>query len=173
MALADAEPNDIDSKIYLIRDQKVMSDEDLGRLYQVPTMRLNEQVKRNPRRFPPDFMFQLSDQEFRALKSQNAIANVGRGGRRTPPFAFTEQGIAMLSSVLHSDRAIDVNIVIMRAFVRLRQVLQSNQEFEKRMGELEAKSDAKFKIVFDALRKIILAKSIPHRRIIGLSSKDE
>jgi hypothetical protein len=100
----------IDSKIYLIRGEKVMLDYDLATLYGVPTMRLNEQVRRNAKRFPPDFMFPLSDHEFGLLISQIAISKKGRGGRRTPPLAFTEQGVAMLSAVLKSDRAIDVNI---------------------------------------------------------------
>ena len=159
METSSYELSDIESKIYMIRGQKVMLDEDLARLYQVPTMRLNEQVKRNAGRFPGDFMFRLTDQEFRILTSQIAISSLGHGGRRSPPMAFTEQGVAMLSAVLHSERAIDVNVAIMRAFVRLRQVLNSNPEFEIRLSELEAKYDSKFKIVFDALRKLVSSPS--------------
>ena len=110
-------------RIYLIRGHKVMIDADLGHLYDVPTYRLNEAVKRNRRRFPADFMFPLNKQEAKSLTSQFAISKKGRGGRRTLPYAFTEQGVAMLSSVLKSERAIDVNIAIMRAFVKLRQML--------------------------------------------------
>src|ERR1700681_2728091 len=110
----------IEKRIYLIRGQKIMLDADLALLYQVPTSRLNEQVKRNRKRFPSDFMFQLHRGEMNSLISQNAIANIGRGGRRPPAYAFTEQGVAMLSSVLKSDRALRVNIAIMRAFVKLR-----------------------------------------------------
>jgi hypothetical protein len=106
----------IESKIYLIRGEKVLLDQDLAELYAVPTMRLNEQVKRNAGRFPEDFMFRLSNQEFTVLKSQFAISRLAWGGRRTLPLAFTEQGVAMLSAVLNSERAIDVNIAIMRAY---------------------------------------------------------
>ena len=150
-----------------------MLDQDLADLYKVPTMRLNEQVKRNPKRFPPDFMFALSDQAFRILVSQIAIPSSGWGGRRTPPLAFTEQGVAMLSAVLHSDRAIDVNITIMRAFVRLRQVLSSNAALERKIVVLESKYDAKFKLVFDAIRKLMASSPIPPKRIIGLNRKDD
>lgn len=148
-----------------------MLDQDLADLYQVPTMRLNEQVKRNIGRFPPDFMFPLSDQEFRILKSQFAISSLGWGGRRKPPLAFTEQGVSMLSAVLRSERAIHVNIAIMRAFVRLRQVLSSNKEFEKRMSDLESKYDGQFKVVFQAIRELMSAHAIPRKRIIGLNPK--
>src|ERR1700674_173085 len=112
----------IERRIYLIRAQKVMIDTDLAQLYGVPTYRLNEAVKRNRKRFPADFMFQLNNKETESLTSQFAISKKGRGGRRTVPYAFTEQGVAMLSSVLNSERAIKVNIVIMRAFVQLRQM---------------------------------------------------
>lgn len=157
----------IESKIYLIRNQKVMLDEDLAKLYEVPTMRLNEQVRRNLRRFPSDFMFVLSDQEFRNLISQFAISSLGHGGRRKPPMAFTEQGIAMLSSVLKSERAIDVNIAIMRAFVRIREVLNTNKELRKYIAELEINMNGKFKLVFDAIREIMSNHSVPRKRIIG------
>ncbi|MGH9827152.1 MAG: ORF6N domain-containing protein, partial [Blastocatellia bacterium] len=110
----------------------------------VPTFRLNEQVKRNLKRFPPDFMFQLTAQETAALTSQIAISNKGRGGRRVPPYAFTEQGIAMLSSVLNSERAIQVNIEIMRAFVRMRSILAVNRELAKRIERLEKTTTLNF-----------------------------
>src|SRR5258706_125101 len=116
----------VERRIYLIRGQKVMIDTDLAELYGVPTYRLNEAVKRNRKRFPVDFMFQLNMTEAESLRSQFAISKKGRGGRRTLPYAFTEQGVAMLSSVLNSERAIQVNIVIMRAFVKLRKILESN-----------------------------------------------
>jgi ORF6N domain len=159
----------IESKIYLIRGMKVMLDHDLAELYDVSTMRLNEQVKRNLKRFPSDFMFSLSDQEFRNLISQFAISSSSWGGRRKAPLAFTEQGVAMLSAVLHSDRAIDVNVTIMRTFVRLRQVLNSNKEFEKRLFDLEAKYDGKLKIVFEAIRELMSTHAVPRKQIIGLS----
>ena len=163
----------IESKIYLIRGEKVMLDFDLAELYAVPTMRLNEQVRRNAKRFPPDFMFSLSDQELTILRSQFAIASPTWGGRRTPPFAFTEQGVAMLSAVLKSDRAIDVNIGIMRAFVKLRQVLSSNPDLEKKIDALESKYDEKFKIVFNAIRELMSTHAVPRKRIVGLGKKDD
>lgn len=162
----------IDSKIYLIRSEKVMLDYDLASLYEVPTMRLNEQVRRNAKRFPSDFMFPLSDHEFGLLISQIAISKKGRGGRRTPPLAFTEQGVAMLSAVLKSDRAIDVNIAIMRAFVRMREVLNSSVQFEKQIAALEAKYDHRFKVVFTAIRKLMSDQAVPRKRVIGLNKSD-
>ena len=150
-----------------------MLDWDLAELYQVPTMRLNEQVRRNLARFPPDFMFPLSEQEFRVLISQIAISKKGRGGRRKPPLAFTEQGVAMLSAVLHSDRAIDVNVAIMRAFVKLRQVLISNKQFEKKIAELESKYDGQFEDVFEAIRELASLHSVPPKRIIGLADDQD
>jgi hypothetical protein len=153
-----SEVTTIESKIFIIRGQKVMLDFDLAELYQVPTMRLNQQVRRNLYRFPPDFMFILSDQDFKNLKSQFAISSSGWGGRRKPPLAFTEQGIAMLSSVLNSRRAVEVNIAIMRAFVQMRQILISNKEFEIKLADLEVKldrHDGELKVVFDAIRKLM------------------
>src|SRR5712691_4360609 len=129
----------IERRIYLIRTQKVMIDTDLAQLYGVPTYRLNEAVKRNRKRFPADFMFQLNKKEAESLTSQFAISKKGRGGRRTLPYAFTEQGVAMLSSVLNSERAIQVNIVIMRAFVRLREILASHKDLARKLDELERK----------------------------------
>ena len=123
----------IAEKIYLLRDEKVMLDSDLAELYEVPTKRLNEQVKRNIRRFPEDFMFQLTKDEFESLKSQ--IATSSWGGRRTMPYVFTEQGVAMLSSVLHSDRAIDINVAIMRTFIRLREMLSTHKDIARKIEE--------------------------------------
>src|SRR5215208_5210566 len=122
----------IERRIYLIRGQKVMMDFDLAELYGVPTKRLNEQASRNKKRFPEDFMFQLTKEEAEALRSQSATSKTGRGGRRYLPYAFTEQGVAMLSSVLNSEQAIEVNIAIMRAFVRLRQLLETNEELNRK-----------------------------------------
>src|SRR6476659_4286398 len=118
----------IERRIYLIRGQKVMIDEDLAELYGVPTKRLNEQVRRNRKRFTADFMFQLTKEEEQNLRSQFATSSSGHGGRRSRAHVFTEQGVAMLSSVLNSERAIEVNIMIMRDFVKLRQMLESNEE---------------------------------------------
>ena len=145
----------ITSVILLLRGHKVMLDADLAVLYGVDTRELVQAVKRNSRRFPTDFMFQLTADEFARLRSQTVISKPGRGGRRTPPYAFTEQGVAMLSSVLHSERAIEVNVEIMRAFVRLRQMLGANAEFARKLDAIEKKYDAQFKVVFQAIREMM------------------
>ena len=145
----------IEKRIFVVRGRQVMLDEDLADLYGVETKRLVEQVKRNIERFPADFMFQLDETEMAALRSQIATSKSGRGGRRYAPYVFTEQGVAMLSSVLNSPRAIRVNIEIMRAFVRLRQMLASNVNLERRLGELEKKYDGQFKLVFEAIRRLM------------------
>ncbi|MBI3558748.1 MAG: ORF6N domain-containing protein [Deltaproteobacteria bacterium] len=157
-------------KIYFIRGHRVMLDSDLAGLYQVPTFRLNEHVKRNRGRFPGDFMFQLTPEEHECLRSQFAISK-GRGGRRYPPFVFTEQGVAMLSSVLNSERAVLVNIEIMRAFVMIREVMLGNRELTQRLTELERKygdHDAQFKVVFDAIREIMAPVGPLKKRRIGI-----
>ena len=144
------------TKILQIRGQKVMIAPDLAELYGVETRRLNEQVKRNIERFPEDFMFQLSVEEFSELKNQ--LQDSSWGGRRTEPYAFTEQGIAMLSSVLNSDRAIKVNIAIMRAFVEMRQLLSSYEEFSEKLAELEekyAQHDEKIRKIFEAIYQLM------------------
>lgn len=148
--------NFIQKRIFFIRGLKVMLDDDLAVLYDVPTYRLNEQVKRNLRRFPKDFMFQLTNREFENLISQFAISSWG--GRRSLPYAFTEQGIAMLSSVLHSQRAIDVNIRIMRVFVRLKEFMLTHKDLARKIEKLERKfkdHDEKFVVVFDAIRQLL------------------
>ena len=127
----------IQNLIYEIRGHKVMLDSDLARLYEVPTFRLNEVVKRNMKRFPNNFMFQLTKDEFDSLISQIAISKSKRGGRRYMPYVFTEQGVAMLSSVLNSEKAIQINIQIMNTFVQMRQWALSNKEFSQRLLELE------------------------------------
>ena len=158
----------IKGKIYLIRGQKVLLDSDLAELYLVETKRLIQAVKRNIDRFPADFMFQLKDQELGALRSQSVTSNPGRGGRRTSPYAFTEQGIAMLSSVLNSDRAVQVNIAIMRAFVQMRELAASNRELARRLDELEKKfagHDRQFVAVFDAIREMVTPVDKKGRKI--------
>ena len=154
--------------IHVIRGHKVMLDEDLAELYEVGTRELVQAVKRNIERFPVDFMFRLSSEEHSCLRSQSVISN-GRGGRRYLPFAFTEQGVAMLSSVLHSERAIEVNIEIMRAFVQLRQMLASNVELAAKLARLEKKYDAQFKVVFDAIRQL-MSPATPSKRKIGFGN---
>ena len=154
----------IERAILLVRGHKVMLDADLATLYQVPVKRLNEQVARNRDRFPEDFMFQLSDAEHANLRSQFATAS-SWGGRRSPPYAFTEQGVAMLSSVLHSPRAVRVNIEIMRAFVRLREMLQTNKELARKLDALETKYDSQFKVVFQAIRELMTPPPKPRKQI--------
>jgi phage regulator Rha-like protein len=156
----------IEKKILLFRGHKVMLDSDLAELYGVTTKVLVQAVKRNLNRFPQDFMFQLNDQEVAALRSQTVTSKTGRGGRRYPPYVFTEQGVAMLSSVLNSERAIEVNILIMRAFVKLREMIASHKDLARRLDELEKKYDAQFKIVFDAIRQL-MAPPEPKKRKIG------
>jgi len=155
----------IERSIRLIRGDKVILDEDLAELYGVEVKRLNEQVRRNIDRFPADFMFQLTNQEFKDLKSQFATSSQW-GGRRIPPYAFSEQGVAMLSSVLHSPRAVQVNIEIMRTFVRLRRLLASHADLAERLEELEQKYDAQFRVVFDAIRQM-MAPEEKGRKEIG------
>jgi phage regulator Rha-like protein len=151
--------------ILLLRGHKVLLDADLAALYGVTTKRLNEQVRRNRSRFPEDFMFQLTSEEVASLRSQFATSNRGRGGRRYAPYAFTEQGVAMLSTVLNSERAIQVNIEIMRAFVRLREILASNAELARKMDALEKKYDSQFKVVFDAIRQLMAPPEAKKRKI--------
>lgn len=158
----------IERRIYLIRGLKVMVDTDLAELYGVPTSRLNEAVKRNRKRFPDDFMFQLNKSEAESLRSQFAISKKGRGGRRTLPFVFTEQGVAMLSTVLNSEQAIQVNIVIMRAFVKLRQTLDTNDDLSRKFSVVLRKlatHEEYFTVVFDELKKLTARPSAPSRRI--------
>ena len=155
----------IEQTIQLIRGHRVMLDADLAILYAVPTKRLNEQVRRNTKRFPSDFMFQLTVKEMDRLRSQFATSKPGPGGRRYRPFVFTEQGVAMLSSVLHSERAIQVNIAIMRAFVRLRTMIGSNKTLARRLNKLEKKYDGQFRIVFEAIRELMAEPELKVRRI--------
>lgn len=144
----------IEKRIFVVREHQVMLDEDLADLYGVETKRLIQQVKRNLKRFPEDFMFQLDKAEAEALRSQFATSNDGRGGRRYAPYVFTEQGVAMLSGVLRSDRAIAVNVEIMRAFVELRRVANSYAAIEKQLEQIEADMSARLAEHDDQLREI-------------------
>jgi len=158
----------IEQRILLIRGQKVMLSTHLADLYGVETRVLNQAVKRNINRFPEDFMFQLNSAEAERLVSQNVIPHKKYFGGSLP-YAFTEQGVAMLSSVLNSERAIKVNIEIMRAFVRLRQILSSNKELAKRLDELEKKYDGQFRVVFEAIRQLMAPpEPQPPKKRIGL-----
>jgi ORF6N domain len=154
----------IASAIVLLRGHKVMLDADLAELYGVETKVLNQAVRRNATRFPEDFMFKLTAEEAARLKSQIVTSN-GRGGRRKLPAAFTEQGVAMLSSVLRSPRAILVNIEIMRAFVQLRQMLATNEVLARKLAALEKKYDGQFKVVFQAIRELMAPPARKKRRI--------
>jgi hypothetical protein len=161
----------IEKAILLVRRQKVILDADLAGLYGVETRVLVQAVKRNLERFPEDFMFQLSREEFAVLRSQS-VTSSDWGGRRYPPYAFTEHGVAMLSSVLRSQRAIQVNIEIMRAFIRLRQMLASHAELARKLDALEKKYDAQFKDVFEAIRQL-MAPPEQKRRAIGFRKEDK
>jgi hypothetical protein len=176
----------IQSRILLLREQRVMLDADLAQLYGVETRALVQAVKRNVGRFPDDFMFQLSSQEFADLRSQTVISSADHGGRRTAPYAFTEQGVAMLSSVLSSPRAIAVNIEIMRTFVRVRALATTHGDLAQRLAELENTTEAlaqqhdtfsrntraQLKQVFDALRELMTPPD-PPKRPIGFVTPDD
>ena len=156
----------IERAILLLRGHKVMLDSDLASLYGVETKVLNQAVSRNIERFPADFMFQLTEAEATRLRSQTVTLKTGRGHhRKYLPYAFTEQGVAMLSSVLRSPRAVQVNIEIMRAFVRLRRMLASNSGLARKLAQLERRYDAQFKIVFDAIRVLMAPPEKPRRGI--------
>ena len=171
----------IEQAILLVRGQRVMLDMDLSVLYRVPTGVLNQAVKRNAARFPPDFMFQLTWEEAKNMRSQFVTLNAAeleasrsqfvtlkRGGNiKYRPYVFTEQGVAMLSSVLHSERAVLVNIEIMRAFVRMRRILAAHAELARKLDALERKYDAQFKVVFDAIRHLMEPPAEPKRGRIG------
>ena len=160
----------VERNILLIRGHRVILDTDLAKLYGVPTKRLNEQVQRNKKRFPSDFMFQLTPEEVGHLRSQIATLKSGRGQhRKYQPYAFTEQGVAMLSSVLHSERAIQVNIAIMRTFVQLREMISSNKGLARRLNELEKKYDSQFRVVFEAIREL-MAEPEPKVKRIGFKT---
>ena len=158
----------IEKAIFLIRGEKVMLDRDLASLYEVTTSALKQSVRRNIERFPSDFMFVLDQNEFENWRSQIVISNSDRMGIRYPPMAFTEQGVAMLSSVLRSKRAVAVNVQIMRTFVRLRLLLASNAQLAKKLEELELKYDHQFKVVFDAIRQL-MTPAEPKRKQIGFT----
>jgi len=172
----------IESRILVVRGERVMLDSDLATLYGVPTKALNQAVKRNLERFPEDFMFQLSAQEsasLGALRSQSVTANDARGGRRNAPYAFTEQGVAMLSSVLRSDRAIAANVAIMRAFVRMRQVLATHKDLAKQLAALERRIDSQDQTIVEivqAIRQLMANPPTPpetKKRSIGFVTQEE
>ena len=159
----------IEKLILVVRGERVLLDSDIAVLYGVETKQLVRAVKRNRQRFPSDFAFQMNQEEFQQLR---ALKSTTRGGRRYPPFVFTEQGIAMLSGVLNSSRAIKVNIEIMRAFVRLRTLLAANHDLAKKLAELEARYDKQFSVVFDAIREL-MQPPIKEDRRIGFTARRE
>jgi len=159
--------------IYLIRDQKVMLDKDLAELYGVETKQLKRAVRRNISRFPGDFMFELTKQELTDWRCQFGTSNADKIGLRYAPMAFTEQGVAMLSSVLNSARAIQVNIQIMRAFTKLRQMLLNHDELKRKIEVMEKKYDENFKIVFEAIKQLIEVEDKPKKKRIGYTVKEK
>ena len=151
------------SKIYFVRNLKVMLDKDLAELYGIETRVLKQAVRRNIKRFPDDFMFELNKEEFLNLRSQIVISSWG--GTRYIPMVFTEQGVAMLSRVLNSDRAIQVNIQIMRTFTKLRKMLSTHEDLKRKIEDMENKYDKKFQIVFEVIKKLISEEQKPKRKI--------
>ena len=159
---------EVEERIVEIRGAKVLLDTDLALLYEVPVKRLNQAVRRNRQRFPPDFLFQLSPEEWAHLRSQFVTSKIGRGGRRHPPYAFTEHGAVMAATILRSQRAVAMSILVVRAFVRLRKVLVTHEELTRRLAELEQKYDQQFGVVFQAIREILKeSQPEPERRRIG------
>jgi len=161
----------INQRIYFLRGLRVMLDSDLARLYGVTTKNLNKAVKRNPSRFPSDFCFQLCPEDLKILRFQSGTSTSStHGGRRYSPFAFTEHGIAMLSSVLRSERAVQVNIAIMRAFLHLRALLATHEDLRRKIDEMEKRYDSKFQAVFATLRQMLEAP-IPAKRQFGFHAR--
>ncbi|CAN5489525.1 ORF6N domain-containing protein [soil metagenome] len=168
----------VEQAILLIRGEKVILDTDLAALYGVETKALNRAVKRNMKRFPSDFVFQLTEKEAAALRYQSGTSNLksqtatarSRGGRRYRPYAFTEHGAIMAANILNSDRAVQASVAVVRAFVRLRQMIASNAELARKLAELEKKYDAQFKVVFEAIRQLMMPPE-PKRKQIGFQAK--
>lgn len=160
----------VETRIHVVRGVRVMLSHDLAPLYEVETKALMQAVRRNLSRFPEDFSFKLTNQEVRDLRSQ--IVTLDAGLRTYAPHAFTEQGIAMLSTVLRSERAVAVNIEIMRAFVRMRSLIEANRELARRIDTLESKYDKQFKVVFDAMRELMVPSEMPKKRSIGFVQSD-
>lgn len=167
-------PKAVEKMIYLIRGQKAMLDSDLASLYEVETSQLNRQVRRNLNRFPEDFMFELTADEYQSLICQNGISKKGRGGRQKLPLVFTEPGVAMLSSVLNSERAVMVNISIVRTFIKLRSFLSMESTLEAKVNKLQEGTNKLFKVVFERLDSVEEATPAlrSNRKKIGIKIKD-
>jgi phage regulator Rha-like protein len=157
----------IESRIFFLRGHKVLLDSDLADLYGIETKALNQAVKRNPERFPSDFMFEVDEAEVQILRSQIVTSRSGWGGRRSHPYAFTEHGVAMLASVLKSERAIQVNIAIVRAFVRMRKFLATRQGLARKLAKLGQQYDSNFRLVFDASEHLMGLAEVKKGRTIG------
>ena len=158
----------IEKKIYLIRNQRVMLDSDIAELYGVTTKRFNEQVKRNIERFPEDFMFKLTDAEYKILRSQFATSNIIHGGRRYTPYVFTEHGAIMAATILNSSKAVEMSIFVVRAFVKLREITSGNKELAQKLNELEKKyekHDKDIKAIIDAIRQLMTSPEKTKRKI--------
>ena len=169
--MSQSKENIIEKMIYVIREQKVMLDSDLAELYGVETRVLNQSVQRNPARFPKDFMFQLTEEEHDSLRSQFVISKKGKGGRRYMPYVFTENGVAMLSSVLNSEKAILINVSIMRIFTRLRSFLMLEKDLSDRVTKLEQGTNQMFKVVFECLdnyEEMVTPRLQGNRKKVGL-----
>ena len=168
--LTDTSVEQIENSIFSIRGERVILDSVLAKLYGVTTARLNQQIRRNLDRFPADFMFQLTKEEYQILMLQIATSKRGSGGRRKLPLVFTEHGAIMAANVLNSDRAVRTSVEVVRAFVHLRRILASNAELASKLDELEKKYDRQFKVVFDALREL-MARPTSKRKQIGFNVK--
>src|SRR6266478_226031 len=158
----------VESRILVLRHQKVILDTDLAELYGVPVKRLNEQIKRNQERFPSDFMFQLNPEEQASLRSQSATSNQGRGGRRYAPYAFTEHGAIMAATVLNSERAVEMSVFVVRAFVRLREMLAANRQLAAKVNELDRRletHDTTIQDLIEAIKELMVPEGVPKRKI--------
>jgi hypothetical protein len=181
--LSKYEPEDIEGKIYTVRGQRVIMDRDLAALYGIPTFRFNEAVKRNQKRFPDDFMFQLTAQEYAVLTSQFAMSKPGRGGRRTLPYAFTEHGAIMAANVLNSPKAIEMSVFVVRAFIKMRETLSNNKALALKLAELEKKLTGRLNVheraivhVLGEIRKLMASAEPspePQKRKIGFKVEEK
>ena len=162
----------IECRIYRIRGQKVILDRDLAQLYGIETFRFNEAVKRNRKRFPDDFMFQLTASEYADLTSQIAMSKIGRGGRRTRPYAFTEHGAVMAANILHSDRAVQMSVFVVRAFIKLRSTLFASRELRQELDELKRLTNDRFQAVFETLDHLLAIEEKPKHKI-GFTAEEK
>jgi hypothetical protein len=155
----------IEKSIYLIRGKKIILDSDLASIYGIPTYRFNEAVKRNKKRFPEDFMFQLKREEVDILISQNAMSKPGRGGRRSLPYVFTEHGAVMAANILKSPIAVEMSVIVVRAFVKMREIMIEQKDLARKLSALEKKYDKQFQVVFDAIRALMAEEEKPRKKI--------